>query len=61
MDEKELKIVKQEGVFTVYKKTELIAIIKRDEISKKHLTYLVKEATSDDLADLIGVKEKISQ
>ena len=48
------KEVKKEGAFMVYKKKELIAIIKRDDVTGKHLVHLTKEATSDDIAELIG-------
>ena len=48
------KEVKKEGAFMVYKKHELVAIIKRDDVSGKHLVYLAKEATSDDIAELVG-------
>lgn len=48
----------QEGVHTVYKDKELIAIIKRDDHSKKHLVYLVKEATSEDIFALINNDKK---
>lgn len=45
---------KQEGVFTVYnEKGELVAIIKRDDKSGKHLVYLAQEATSSDIAELL--------
>lgn len=44
----------QESVFTIYKEDTLVAIIKRDEISKKHLVYLVEEGTSEDIANLIN-------
>lgn len=43
----------KEGVETVYKENKLIAIIKRDDVTKKHLVYLVQEATSEDIADLL--------
>lgn len=52
---------KEEGVFCVYKNGELIAIIKRDDESKKHLTYKVTEATSTDIVELLelgGNKEE---
>lgn len=51
--DKEKKIEK-EGVYTVTKGDELIAIVRRDPISKKHLVYLVTECTSDDLVDIIA-------
>ena len=44
---------KEEGVFAVYKGKELIAFIKRDDLSSKHLIYLAKEATSIEIAELI--------
>jgi diadenosine tetraphosphate (Ap4A) HIT family hydrolase len=46
----------EEGVRTVYKDKELIAIVKRDDHSKKHLVYMVKEATSEDIISLIAPK-----
>lgn len=42
----------KEGVETVYKEGVLVAIVKRDEASKKHLVYLVQEATSEDIINL---------
>lgn len=44
----------QESVFTIYKEDTLVAIIKRDDVSKKHLVYLVEEAVSEDIANLIN-------
>ena len=52
--ENSMNEVKKEGAFMIYKKDELVAIIKRDDVSGKHLIYLAKEATSDDIADLMG-------
>jgi len=43
----------KEGVFTIYKDKELVAIVKRDDESKKHLVYLVKEATGEDIIELL--------
>lgn len=42
-----------EGVHCVYNKSELVAIIKRDEASKKRLVFLVREATEEEIYDLI--------
>ena len=53
---------KEEGVFTVYKDSALIAIVKRDDTSTKHLVYLVNEATSIDIVELLkgnGKKEEV--
>lgn len=46
----------QEAVHTVYKDGELVAIVKRDEKTKKHLVYLVKDANSEDIINLIKNK-----
>ena len=46
-------LTKEEGVFTVYKKGELIAVIKRDDKSRKNLVYVVEEATCPDIIDII--------
>ena len=46
-------ITREEGVSCVYKKRELIAIVKRDDVSKKHLVYVVEEATTPDIIDII--------
>jgi hypothetical protein len=46
----------KEGVETVYKEKELIAIVKRDPHTKKHLVYMVKEATTEDIIALINHK-----
>lgn len=44
----------EEGVICIYDDAKnLLAIVKRDDVSKKHLVYLVSEATSPDIADLI--------
>ena len=43
---------KEEGVFCIYKEESLVAVIKRDEVSKKHLVYMVKEG---DGADIVGL------
>lgn len=50
-----MEVIK-EGAFLVYRKEELVAIIKRDNLSSKHLVYIVKEASSDDIAELISNK-----
>lgn len=44
-----------EGVITVSEKGKggLVAIIRRDPESRKHLVYLCKEAASEDIAKLI--------
>lgn len=47
----------KEGVECVYKDKELVAIVKRDPHSKKHLVYMVREAVSDDIIGLIKHKE----
>lgn len=47
---------KQEAVSTVYKGSELVAIVKRDEFTKKHLVYLVKDACTEDITNLINNK-----
>lgn len=44
----------EEGVITIYKDNELVAIAKRDDVSKKHLVYIVKEATVTDIAAFIS-------
>ncbi len=44
----------KEGVEAIYKEKKLIAIIKRDDETKKHIVYLVNEATSEDIADLLA-------
>lgn len=50
---------KKEGVVCVYNnRGELVAIIKRDDLSKKHLVYLVQEAGTDEIADLIANKNE---
>lgn len=52
MNEKAKKSV-LEGVHCIVENDELIGIVRRDPISKKHLVYLVREASSDDIAELI--------
>jgi len=54
----ETKIVKtnEEGVFTVYRGEDLVAVIKRDEASRKTITYLTKEACAEDIINLINNK-----
>lgn len=48
------KKIEKEGMYTVTKGNELIAIVRRDPISKKHLVYSVTECTSDDIVDIIA-------
>lgn len=43
----------EEGVFTVYKGTELVAVVKRDEASRKTLVYAVKEMGAEEIINLI--------
>jgi len=47
----------KEGVETVYKENELVAVVKRDPYSKKHLVYIVREATAEDIIALISRKK----
>ena len=48
------RTVEKEGVYTALdEKGELIAILRRDPVSKKHLVYLVKEACCEDIGGLI--------
>lgn len=49
----------EEGVFTVYKNNELQAIVKRDDASKKQLVYLVREASSQEIAEMMAPKEVV--
>ncbi len=52
----------EEGVFTIYKNKELVAIVKRDDITKKHLVYMVKSGDSADIVGLIkGGAENIGE
>ncbi len=52
--EKDL-IIEEEGVHTVCDKSgRIISILRRDPISKKHLVYLVTEATSTDIGDIMS-------
>lgn len=46
-------VVEKEGAFMIYKDDVLVAIIKRDKSSGKHLIYITQEATSDDIAELL--------
>lgn len=49
----------EEGMFGIYSsKKELIAVVKRDDVSGKHLVYLVKEATSSEIVELIKNNNK---
>jgi hypothetical protein len=48
-----IMVVEKEGAFMVYKDDVLVAIIKRDKSSAKHLVYMLQEATSDDIAELL--------
>ena len=50
MEEKQKKVV-EEGVHLVLnEKEEVVAMLRRDPVSRKHLVYLVVEATCDDIA-----------
>lgn len=42
-----------ELVTTITKNGDLVAIIKRDGSSRKHLIYIVREAKTDDIAKLL--------
>ena len=46
-------MIKEEGVTTVYKDGELIAIIKLDEKSRKKIIYTVAEADIEFITSLI--------
>jgi len=46
----------QEGVETIYNEKVLVAIAKRDDTSKKHIVYMLREASSEEIADLIAPK-----
>lgn len=48
---------KTEVMTTVYKNGVLVAVIKRDDKSRKHLIHVVKEAKTDDIIKLIGGNE----
>jgi len=41
-----------EGVHTVYRDNKLVAIIKRDDVSKKRIVYKVEEATEEEIYQL---------
>lgn len=46
------KIVEKEAVHCVSdEKGKLIAILRRDPVTGKHITYLTEEATCDDIVD----------
>lgn len=47
----------EEGVFTVYRNKELVAIVKRDELTKSWKVYTTTEATGQDIVGLIINKE----
>ena len=49
---------KEEGVFTIYRAGELVAIVKRDDITKKHLVYMVRDGTGEDIVELINSNQK---
>lgn len=46
--------VTTENVVCVYEKNELIAIVKRDEVSGHKLVHVLKEASVDQIANLIS-------
>ena len=46
--------IKTESVTTVYKNGVAVALIKRDDVSKKNLVYTVREATVQNIAGLIS-------
>ena len=45
-------MMKQEGIYPMYKDKKMVAMIKRDDESKKHLIYITKEANSEEIAEL---------
>ncbi len=44
----------RESVFTVTTNRGMVAIVRRDPISKKHLIYEVKEMVSEDITKLLS-------
>lgn len=42
----------EEGVFTIYKGETLVAVVKRDDFSKKTLVYAVKEMGAEEIINL---------
>lgn len=47
------KIFDQEGIHTITEENNLVAIVRRDPVSKKHLVYIVREAASDEIVTLM--------
>lgn len=45
--------INQIGVHPIYRDKKLVAIVTRDDVSKKHITYLTEEASSEDIAELM--------
>jgi hypothetical protein len=52
MEQNYIKI--EEGVFNIYDtEKNLVCMIKRDDLSKKHIAYKVTEMAGEELADLL--------
>ena len=52
------KPTRLESVLCVYRDGELIAIVKRDEKSRKKIVYKVSEADVDDIVSLINLNHQ---
>lgn len=52
-------MIKEEGVTTIYKDGELIAIIKLDEKSRKKIIYTVSEADIEFITSLMKQDEEV--
>lgn len=50
-------MIKEEGITSVYKDGELIAIIKLDELSRKKIIYTVAEADIEFITSLMKQDE----
>jgi len=58
MNQDDKRVITEEGVHIVCDGNgQLLAILRRDPISKKHLTYMATEGSCVDIADLIKTKE----
>lgn len=59
--EEDDKITDVESIHTISSKTgKLQAIVRRDPVSRKHLVYFCKEATSDEIVDRL-IKTNFAQ
>lgn len=54
-----IKTVEEGNVYCIYEDGNFIGIIKKDMKTRKNIVYNIKEATCNDIADLIISNQKL--